>query len=421
MKKYLELNVLEAARIRVSWTFDNFKRIYVSFSGGKDSTAMLHLVMEEAIKRNRKVGVMFVDWECQFTLTADHIRHMYNIYADYIDPYWVQLPVTTVNGCSQIEPEWTAWDEKKKDLWVRDKEINSIKDPTFFPFYYPEITFEEFTPLFGKWYSQNELTACFVGIRTQESLNRFRTIALSKKTMVGSNAWTTNVVDDVWNIYPIYDWQTKDDWIYFGKYQKCYNTLYDRMHKAGLSIHQMRIDEPFGDTQRQGLWLYQIIEPKMWSKIVTRIAGVNSASLYCQDAGNILGNKKITLPEGHTWKSFAELLLHTMPPTTAEHYKNKIAVYLKWYKDRGYPDGIPDEADLRLETTGKVPAWRRIVKTLLRNDYWCTGIGFSPTKSSAYKKYLELMRKRRTNWNIFNDYKNENITEQESVRNIELC
>jgi predicted phosphoadenosine phosphosulfate sulfurtransferase len=90
-----------------------------------------------------------------------------------------------------------------------------------------------------------------------------------------------------------------------------------------------------------------------------------------------------------------------MPPHTAEHYKNKLAVYIKWFRERGYPDGVPDEADYKLETLGKVPSWRRICKSLLRNDYWCRGLGFSPTKSEAYKKYLELMKRRRDNWNIY--------------------
>ena len=37
-KFYLESNVLEEAKKRVVHTFDNFKKIYVSFSAGKDST-----------------------------------------------------------------------------------------------------------------------------------------------------------------------------------------------------------------------------------------------------------------------------------------------------------------------------------------------------------------------------------------------
>ena len=70
---------------------------------------------------------------------------------------------------------------------------------------------------------------------------------------------------------------------------------------------------------------------------------------------------------------------------------------------RGYPDGIPDESDIKLENAGKAPSWRRICKTLLRNDYWCKYLGFSPTKTSAYQKYTDLMARRRAKWGIFNE------------------
>jgi len=54
-RTYLQSSVLDESKKRISNVFDEFENIYVSFSGGKDSTVMLHLVMDEAIKRNRKV------------------------------------------------------------------------------------------------------------------------------------------------------------------------------------------------------------------------------------------------------------------------------------------------------------------------------------------------------------------------------
>lgn len=404
-KKYLGHDVLTEARERISWTFDNFKKIYLSFSGGKDSTTMLHLVMEEAIKRDRRVGLFFIDWECQFEHTINHVREMFQKYKDNITPFWVQLEILTNNASSMFEPLWKSWDENKN--WIREKEpTGTIQDKRYFSFYYDNITFEEFVPLFGAWYSEGEPTACLVGIRAQESLNRFRTIARDKPTFQGKK-FTTVVTDTVFNVYPIYDWKAQDIWAYCGKYKKSYNQIYDLMHMAGLTIHQMRIDEPFGDEARKNLWLYHILEPKTWAKISSRMHGVNSGALYSKDGGNILGNLRVTLPEGHTWESFANHLLDTMPVKTGEHYKNKIAVYLKWYRTRGYPDGIPDEADYKLEQLGKVPAWRQIVKSLLRNDYWCRGLGFGITKSSAYTKYLDLMKKRRSKWNIYSEIKEE--------------
>lgn len=397
--KHLGLNVLQAARQRISFVFDNFDRIYVSFSGGKDSTVMTHLVMEEAIKRNRQVGLFFLDWECQFTLTIDHVRRIYQLYADNIVPMWVALPMKTWNGCSQIEPEWIAWDKEKRGLWVREPDPISITNHKVFPFYIDNMMFEEFTPALSKWYSQGKSCANFIGIRTMESLNRYRSLAVIEKAMFDGKSWTTMVSEDVWNAYPIYDWKVEDVWTYCGKYRKPYNGLYDRMYQAGLTLHQMRIDEPFGDTQRVGLGLYQIIEPNLWAKMCVRVAGANLGCIYANERGNVLGNRSIRLPDGHTWKSFANFLLHTMPSKTATHYKNKLIVYLHWYQNHGYPDGIPDclEGDLG---SHDIPSWRRICKTILRNDYWCKGLNFSPTKSQSYEKYLKLMEKRRSLWNV---------------------
>src|SRR5690606_41706055 len=91
---------------------------------------------------------------------------------------------------------------------------NAITDPSFFPVYYKGITVEEVTPLFGKWFSQNKDCACFVGIRTQESLNRWRAISRPDVKRYKEKVFTTNVVDDVWNVYPIYDWSVEDIWTY---------------------------------------------------------------------------------------------------------------------------------------------------------------------------------------------------------------
>lgn len=403
-RKYLSKSVLDASRERISYTFDNFEKIYLSLSGGKDSTVMFHLVIEEAIKRNRKIGIFIIDWECQFEMTIDHIQELVSEYKDYIELHWICLEIETMSACSAFEPIWRSWDEDKKNLWTRQKPENCIEDPKHYPFYYKGITFEEFVPLFGKWYSEGKDTACFVGIRSQESLNRWRAVSREDVERHNGMKYTTNVVDNVWNVYPLYDWKVEDIWTYIAKYDKKYNKVYDRMYQAGLKYNQMRIDEPFGDEARKNLWLYQIIEPITWSKFTARMAGVNNAALYSQERGNILGNGKVSLPEGHTWESFANFLLDSMPPSTSNHYKNKIAVYIKWYTDRGYPDGIPDEADYKLEQKGKVPAWRQIVKTLLKNDWYCQTLGFGVTKSSNYDKYLNLMRRRRESWGIYTEF-----------------
>lgn len=397
-KRSLGINVLTAARQRISYVFDNFPRIYISFSGGKDSSVMLHLVMDEAIKRNRKVGVLFVDLEGQYKLTIDHIKQIFETYKEYIDPYWCCLQIALRNAVSTFQPKWIAWDIAQKDKWIREMpEI--AKHDCDFPFFYPGMEFEEFVPKFGQWYSKGKLTACFVGIRSDESLNRYRTIAGRKSKFEDKN-WTTWTGETVYNIYPIYDWKTQDIWRYNGKYFKSYNRLYDLMHKAGVSIHQQRICQPYGDDQRRGLWLFHVIEPETWGKVVSRVNGANSGALFNGEHGNINGMMKIQKPEGHTWESFAKLLLSSMPNKTQKHFENKIALFINWWEQRGHSMGIPDEADVELEAGKKAPSWRRICKALLRNDYWCKGLSFTQTKAESYERYMKIMKKRRQQWKI---------------------
>ncbi|MFD2234810.1 phosphoadenosine phosphosulfate reductase [Phaeospirillum tilakii] len=383
--------------MRIARIFDDFPRVCVSFSAGKDSTVMLHLVMEEAAKRRRRVGVLFIDWECQYKLTISHAEEMFGLYDEYIDPYWVALPITTVNAVSQFEPEWIAWEPGK--AWVRNPPDFAITDPGRFPFYRHAMKFEDFVPAFGAWFSGGQLSAMLVGIRSDESLNRYRTMSRRKSTFEGLQ-WTTWMGDAVYNAYPIYDWKTEDIWTYCGKFLKPYNKLYDRMHQAGVPLSRQRICEPFGSEQRQGLWLFQVIEPETWALLVARVNGANSGSLYAKESGNILGNTRITKPEKMTWEQYAMFLLATMPSTTAEHYKNKIATYLKWYRDREFPDGIPDWQVADCGAADDKPSWRRICKTLVRNDYWCKTLSFSPTKTEAYEKYKKLMKQRREEWGL---------------------
>lgn len=405
LKIPLGIDVLTAARERIAKVFDLFPRIYVSFSGGKDSTVMLHLVMEEARRRNKRLGVLFVDLEAQYKLTIEHVEECYRLYEDLIDPHWVALPIRLRNAVSQFEPRWMCWDPEVRDDWVRQPSPRSITDGSIYPFFHEGMEFEEFVADFGDWYAQDQLCCCFVGIRSDESLNRFRTLRM-KKSKFREWSYSTWLGRTVYNVYPIYDWRTEDLWTYFGKTGKPYNRLYDLMHKAGLSIHQQRICQPYGDDQRKGLWLYHLIEPETWGRVVARVNGANFGAEHARTSGNILGIGKVTLPPGHTWQSFAEMLLDTMPAKTAEHYRNKIAVFLRWWQVKG-PDygldctnGIPDEADPKLEAKRETPSWRRICKVLLRNDYWCKGLSMTQTKSEAYEAYLRLMKKRRAKWGL---------------------
>ena len=395
IKKYQEYSVLVASRNRISKIFDEFEKVYVSFSGGKDSSVMLHLVMDEAIKRGRKVGVLIIDLEAQYVDTIKHVEIMAELYKNHIDLHWVCLPLLLRNAVTNFEPRWVCWDENKKDIWVRNMPVQA-KTTKDYPFFVPKMEFEEFMVLFGEWYSKGKLTAGFIGIRADESLHRYMAIASKKEGLLYKDfQWTTKVMKNLYNIYPIYDWKTEDVWIYHGKFpDKPHNQIYDKMNMAGVKLSQQRLCQPYGDDQRKGLWLYHILEPETWYKLIARVNGVNSGAMYIQETGNMTGYNKITKPEGHTWESFCNLLLKSLPKKTRDHYIIRFKKFISGWNDRGY-ETIPDESPLELENKQWVPSWRRMCRVILRNDYWCKGLGQTQPKSDAYWEFKELKKKRK--------------------------
>ena len=394
IKEYQSYNVLQAAKERISIVFDRFDRIYISFSGGKDSSVMTHLVLEEAMKRNKKVGLLIIDLEAQYNDTIKHIEHMIDIYKDIIDLHWVCVPLLLRNAVSNYDPRWCCWDEDKKDIWVRDMPKLASTGERY-PFFVPKMEFEEFMVLFGEWYGQGKLTAGFIGIRADESLHRYCAIARNKDGLTFNGyKWTTLVSKNLFNIYPIYDWRTEDIWVFHGKYpDKPHNQIYDKMNMAGVKLSQQRLCQPYGDDQRRGLWLYHILEPETWYKVVARVNGANSGALYVQENGNMTGYNKITKPKGHTWQSFCNLLLKSLPEKTRNHYTVRFKKFIAGWKDRGYTT-IPDEIPIELENKCWGPSWRRMCKVILRNDYWCKSLGQTQPKSDAYLQFKEIKKLR---------------------------
>jgi predicted phosphoadenosine phosphosulfate sulfurtransferase len=396
IKRYRDKDVLQAARDRISLVFDAFERIYVAFSGGKDSSVMLHLVMEAAIARNRKVAVMLIDFEAQYAETIEHATEMFELYADHIEPHWICVPMLLRNAVTNYEPRWMCWDESKRDLWIRAKP-DGVKTEADYPFAPAGMEFEEFIVLFGEWYGQGQKTAGFIGIRAQESLHRYCAVATWEKRdlMFDGHRWTTKIVAETYNCYPIYDWLTADIWRYHAQYpDKPHNHIYDKMQMAGVPLSQQRLCQPFGDDQRRGLWLYHILEPQTWFKLVARVNGANSGALYIEESGSITGYNKITKPPQHTWRSFCNLLLQTMPKKTRNHYTIRFKKFIHGWHSRGY-SAIPEEAPPELEAKCWAPSWRRMCKVLLRNDYWCKGLGQAQPKSDAWQRFKEIKQQQK--------------------------
>jgi predicted phosphoadenosine phosphosulfate sulfurtransferase len=260
------------------------------------------------------------------------------------------------------------------------------------------MEFEELMVIFGQWYSQGKNTGAFIGIRSDESLHRYRAIVSDKVgLMMNNRKWTTKVSSGLFNIYPIYDWRTEDIWLFHSKRKDlCYNKIYDLMTRAGVKFSNQRLCQPFGDDQKKGLWLYHILEPDTWYKLLNRVSGVNSGALYVQETGNINGSTRISKPEGHTWQSYTNFLLKSLPEKMRSHYRASFIKFMSGWKKRGYKT-IPDFAPHDLEVKQWAPSWRRMCRCILRNDYYCKGLGQTQPKSEAYGKFKALKEIKKIN------------------------
>ena len=389
MKVYTGKNVFDASLERIEFAFDNFDNLCVSYSGGKDSTLMIQLVNMIAKKRNRKFDVLFIDMEAQYLMTIEHIKTLKNKLECIRDFYWVCLPLSLRNAVSVFEPRWICWEKAKKDKWVREMPEFAInEDNNIFPFFRYAMEFEEFVPEFEKWYQEKKGGMCgsFVGIRCDESLNRFRTIVSQKKDRLKDKPWTTRnkPLKNSYSIYPIYDYRTEDVWIATFNNNFEYNYVYELMYKNGLGIHQQRLCQPFGDDQKNGLDQYRAIEAENWDKLLKRVAGVNFGNIYCRTSA--LGNIKSEKPEHLTWQEWALYLLESIGiynKKLEKHYAIKIRKFFKYWEEKcGCTlDMIEDEADKKMESLKIVPSWRRVARALERNDFFLTRLSFGETKS----------------------------------------
>lgn len=412
MKKYLEKNVLESALERIEWAFHTFDSVYFSVSGGKDSSVMVQLANIVAKKMNKKFDVLYIDFEAQFKATLEHIDELKEL-SNVREFYHVALPMSLRNAVTQLQPKWICWDENDKDKWVRPlpkKAITMKNNP--FEFFYKGMEFEEFIIHFARWYSEkNGFSGAGIGIRTQESLNRWRTIASDKKIKIEDKQWTTVIKNgtkelNVANVYPIYDWHTEDIWAAVSQLDLSYNEVYEQMYKNGLSIHEQRLCQPFGDDQRNGLDQYKALEYETWEKLLNRVNGVNFGNIYARTSA--LGNLKSMKPDHLNWEQYAVFLLESLGIYNEElmlHYVKKIDKFMKWYEEKEGVSllDIPDEADKKEEAQKKAISWRRIAKAIERNDFYMKRLSFSQTKSDEERlknlvnKYDNLLSPNTTN------------------------
>lgn len=430
-REYMSCNVYEATQQRLRLIFEEFDNIYVSFSGGKDSSLLLNLTLDFRRKYypEKKIGVFHQDFEAQYTVTTEFIERTFERIKGEVEPYWVCLPMATRTALSSYQMYWYPWDDTKEEAWVRPmpqhEYVINLKNNPMTTYRY-RMHQEDLSKQFGRWYRishGDKKTVCLLGMRADESLQRYSGF-LNKKYGYKGECWVSNEFKNVWCASPLYDWTLSDVWHANFLFHYDYNRLYDLYYMAGLKVSQMRVASPFNDYSKDSLNLYRVIDPEIWTKLVGRVQGANFASIYGRSKA--MGYRNVTLPAGHTWESYTRFLLDTLPLRLRNNYVQKFQTSITfWHRTGGGLDErvireliekgynirrngvssytrsrksrvvfigkIPDNTD-DIRSTKDIPSWKRMCYCILKNDHNCRFMGFGLTREQ--QRYIDAITKK---------------------------
>jgi len=210
-KVLCEKNVLDAFMERMDFIFSKFDHIVVAFSGGKDSGLLLELVnlYYSKQKLSSKVSVYHIDYEGNYQHTIDYVSRCIGKYP-YFDYYHLCMPISASCGVSMYQSTWMPWNPEEKDIWVKDMPENAVSIDNYdFDFFEIGMSDYIFQTKFGKWLHEKNnarRTAVLVGIRAQESLNRYHAVTRNDDTtMYERISYSKRIFDDIYNFYPLYD------------------------------------------------------------------------------------------------------------------------------------------------------------------------------------------------------------------------
>lgn len=264
-KKFnIGMDVVTAARERIRNVFRNGVPVVLSFSGGKDSLCLEHLVytMCETGEIDKSLlKVIFIDEEAIYPCVEKTVlEHRVKWLMAGVPFEWYAMEYKHYNCLNSLSNDETfvCFDSAKADRWVRNPPPFAITD-------HPLLIKRKDN--YQSWCMKAfKNYAMLIALRAAESIQRMH--ALSTKTNEDNK------------FYPIYDWTDEDVWKYIYDNNIEFPDAYLYMWQCGKARNKLRISQFFSiDTIGSLVDMCQYY-PSLFDKISAREPNAYLAMLY---------------------------------------------------------------------------------------------------------------------------------------------
>lgn len=287
-RQYTGRDVFEAAKARMRQAYEEHDAVCVSFSGGKDSLAMLHLAREVAIGEGYadRVNALFYDEELIHRTVIDFVEQFRHL--DWLDLDWWALPLASHRYRLGILIDYVQWDPARDPAkggvgWARErppwaKGVDDLADVI-----YAYQRTRRLPQTLDVVFSQNDSADIaaeqhrgrychLVGIRCDEALLRY--VKIKNRYRHERDAWLTPSRPGSRVIVgnPIYDWHENDVFRYLAECWDAghtpgtpYAPIYDGQLWAG---HRYRVATPVVTEGARHLGVLQATDPELYGAVM---------------------------------------------------------------------------------------------------------------------------------------------------------
>lgn len=355
-------SVYESTKDRFRKLYDEFDSVVVSFSGGKDSTAMLNCAIEVAEETgNLPVHALFFDEEIIWKRTRDLVYRFKE--SDKVNVIWSCIPIAIRNAASFERPYIYAYNPEFRDEWVFDPPEDAIHYVDGFE---KGMGHHNTAPYILRAKDFGQVAEC-VGVRANESLQRYITVARRRK-----HSWISKSPsgpdNNVTTCRPVYDWDAEDIWAITEREGWDYNEIYDIMDRYGVTYENARVCNLSNENVIGKVEQFPHFEPETWERMCNRVPGLATYSRY---GGTIMYRKpsdseKHFKPEGRSWEEYCFDLAYRYEPEFQSKMLNRIKRTLKHHErcisePRPLPEEEPDpESDV---------CWKDLARLIHKGDH----------------------------------------------------